>query len=374
MPVEALSPINFTSAGSAVCAPALERLVLILDDDQDFLDTYSRILARLPSRPCVRVANCATRALAMLEGEPFTLLIADLRIPRIDGFQVLLTARRRFPRLKTVAITGLGDQQYRARAYASGIDLYTEKPTTPTEIRLFSECIEAILNQDTHEAGFRGIQSKSLLDLVQIECFSQNSSVLRITRGSLEGRIWIHNGSVIDAEIQGLRGEEAFKQIFAWRTGNFELLPGEPDHPRTIYLSYESLLLDSAQALDESAAGTLPDDAATAGIPRVLQPLARVRGVESLILISSPGNFESWAVDNPAEAAGWAHRLLRDFRSLGQMLNAGPLRSVEAIGSDQGAILLAEEGHELLAGLDRKLTPRMVRAAGKELATLLTTE
>jgi len=220
--------------------------ILILDDDQEFLDTYSRILARLPSRPEVRSATCATRALALLEAEHFTLLITDLRMPKIDGFQVLLSARRRFPRLKTVAITGLGDQQYRARAYASGIDLYTEKPTTPNEIRLFSECVDALLAQGAHDGGFRGIQSKSLMDLIQIECLSQNSSVLHITRGSLEGRVWVQRGDVIDAELQDLRGEEAFRQIFAWKTGSFEILPGEPNRPRTIYHSYESLLLESA--------------------------------------------------------------------------------------------------------------------------------
>jgi CheY-like chemotaxis protein len=356
---------------------AAASLILILDDDQDFLDTYSRILSRLPSRPVVRVATCATRALALLDTEPFVLLITDLRMPRIDGFQVLLSARRRFPALKTVAITGLGDQQYRARAYASGIDLYTEKPTTPTEIRLFSECVEALLARGSHDSGFRGIQSKSLLDLVQIECLSQNSAVLRITRGSLEGRIWVHAGSVIDAKLQELRGEEAFQQIFAWKTGHFEILPGEPSHPRTIFASCESLLLDSAQALDESAAepATPADGALQApGISRLLQPMASVRGVESVLLLTGPGKFESWGLENPEEFAGWTHRVLREFQALGEALNAGPLRAVEAAGPVRGAVLLSQNGRQLMAGIDRKFTPAFIRAIGKELATHLEKE
>ena len=347
------------------------RRILILDDDQDFLDAYSRILSRLPSRPEVRVATCATRALAMLDSEPFSLLITDLRMPKIDGFQVLLGARRRFPTLRTVAITGLGDQQYRARAYASGIDLYTEKPTTPTEIRLFSECVDALLTRDSHEGGFRGIQSKSLMDLIQIECLSQHSGVLRITRGSLEGRVWIAGGNVIDAEVQDLRGEEAFKQIFAWKTGHFEILPGDPKRPRTIYNSYESLLLDSAQSLDESAADDDEQIPEAQGISRTLAPLARVRGVETLLLLSAPAQFESWAVENPEELAGWTHCLLGEFQELGEALNAGPLRSIEAAGSVRGAVILSQNGRELMAGMDRKLNARLIRAAGKELATHL---
>jgi CheY-like chemotaxis protein len=381
---QAWSPLEVTIPNSAGCGPSPVpekggeshppqpglRRILILDDDQQFLDTYGRILARLPSRPEVRVATCATRALAMLESEPFSLLITDLRMPKIDGFQVLLGARRRFPALRTVAITGLGDQQYRARAYASGIDLYTEKPTTPTEIRLFSECVDALLMQGAHDGGFRGIQSKSLMDLIQFECLSQTSGMLRITRGSLEGRVWIDGGNVIDAELQDLRGEEAFKQIFAWKTGHFEILPGDPKRPRAIYNSYESLLLDSAQTLDESAAAH--EEAPEAlGISRSLAPLSRVRGVESLLLLSAPGQFESWSVENPEELAGWTHCVLGEFQELGEVLNAGPLRSIEAAGSVRGVVLLSQNGRELMAGVDRKLNARLIRAAGKELATHL---
>jgi len=386
----AWSPLEVTPLKTADCGPlhapekgggapppgAGVRRILILDDDQDFLDTYGRILSRLPSRPEVRVATCATRALALLDSEPFSLLITDLRMPKIDGFQVLMGARRRFPTLKTVAITGMGDQQYRARAYASGIDLYTEKPTTPTEIRLFGECVDALLTQGESDGGFRGIQSKSLMDLIQIECLSRHEAVLRITRGSLEGRVWINGGNVIDAEVQDLRGEEAFKQIFGWKTGNFELLPGDPKRQRTIFNSYESLLLDSAQTLDESAAesATPQPQGETPGMATVLRPLAGVRGVESLLLLTGPGAFESWGVENAEEIAGWTHRVLAEFQKLGELLNAGPLRSVEAAGSVRGVVLLPQDGRELMAGLDRKLNARMIRDAGRELATHLEKE
>jgi hypothetical protein len=214
------------------------------------------------------------------------------------------------------------------------------------------------------------------MDLIQIECLSQNSGILRITRGSLEGRVWIEGGNVIDAELQELVGEEAFKQIFAWKTGHFEILPGEPKRPRTIYNSYESLLLDSAQSLDESAAAAGPGDgtAEAHGLSQALQPLAGVRGVESLLLNSAPGQFESWGVENPEEFAGWAHRVLSEFQGLGELLKCGPLRSIEAAGSVRGVVLLRQNGRELMAGVDRKLTPRLIRAAGRELATHLDRE
>jgi DNA-binding response OmpR family regulator len=386
---QAWSPLELTTPDPAGCGPSPApqkgggeppvrsgvKKILILDDDQQFLDTYGRILSRLPSHPEVRLATCATRALALLEAEPFSLLITDLRMPKIDGFQVLLSARRRFPTLRTVAITGLGDQQYRARAYASGIDLYTEKPTTPTEIRLFSECIDALLTQGAETGGFRGIQSKSLMDLVQIECLSHHSSVLRITRGSLEGRLWVKNGDVIDAEVGELRAEAAFKKIFGWKTGNFEILPAEENHQRAIFTSYESLLLDSAQTLDESTSGAPAEGMLDApGASPALQPLAGVRGVETLLLTSEPGKFEAWGIENPDEFSVWSREVLSEFQALGEKLQAGPLRAVEGVGPVRGVILLAQNGRHLMAGVDRKLNARRIRAVGKELATHLSKE
>ena len=204
------------------------RKILILDDDPEVLDIYKKIVSRLASRPQVHLADSSTRALEMLDSEPFEVFVTDLRMPKIDGLQVLLSARRRQPNLKTVVLTGVANQQYRARAYEAGVDLFMEKPTTPAEVRIFGECLESLLvKADKDDEGFRGIQSKSLMDLVQIECLSQNSCVLKITSGALEGRVWIASGNVIDAEAEGRRGEEAFRFIFGWKTGNFELMPGD---------------------------------------------------------------------------------------------------------------------------------------------------
>lgn len=372
----------WTAEQKAGCAPSCanpaeeiaapqRRKVLILDDDAEFLSAYRDLLSRLPSRPEVHTASSAPRAFALLESEPFTLLITDLRMPKIDGFQVLMSVRRRFPAMRTVVLTGIADEQYRARAYGMGIDLYTEKPASPGEIRLFTQCIEGLLTrEESARGGLRGVQSKTMLDLVQSECLSQNSSVLRVTNGALEAKIWIEGGDVIDAELKDLRGEEAFKSAFAWKSGSFEMLPGEPARERTIFSSHHALLLDSAQALDEAGAQDDGggDDAPAPGSP--LAPLARVPGVESLLAADAEdaGAVESWGVENAAHFAEWARRAARDFGALGASLNAGALSSIETRGSTRHLALLARGPRLLLAGLDRALPPKQMRETLQDIA------
>ena len=189
---------------------------------------YREILAQLPSRPEIHTALSGARVMAMLEAEPFQLLICDLKMPKMDGLQVLAIVRRKYPQLRTVAMTAELDEQYRSRAYALGVDLFWHKPATEQETKMFLECIESLLGRETG-GGFRGVQSKSLMDIIQLECISQSSSVLRITNGPLTGKIWIQAGELVDAEADDLRGEAAFHKILSWKAGNFEMLPAEPE-------------------------------------------------------------------------------------------------------------------------------------------------
>src|SRR5213593_1778358 len=209
--------------------------ILLLDDDQDFLDLYREMLSHhLPSMPDVRAASSGARALSMLESEIYTLLICDLNMPKMDGLQVLGIAARKYPKLRLVILTGIRDEQFRARAYAMGVDQYWIKPESDQEMGLFMESIESLLNREA-SCGFRGVQSKSLVDIIQLECLSQSSTVLKITNGLAEGKIWIQNGEVIDSEAAGVTAEPAFQRILSWKTGSFEIFPADPLRARAIF-------------------------------------------------------------------------------------------------------------------------------------------
>src|SRR5262245_38886277 len=117
--------------------PMVNQKILILDDEQDILEIYQEILARLPSQPEIRTASSGNEALSYLEAEPHALMLVDLNMPQMDGFQVLAVVRRRFPTLRTVVMTAHTDNDLRARAYRIGVDLYMEKPKTGKEIIFF---------------------------------------------------------------------------------------------------------------------------------------------------------------------------------------------------------------------------------------------
>lgn len=347
----------------------------MLDDDRELLELYRCILAGLSSKPEVHTATSGARAMALLEAEPFDLLICDLKMPKMDGLQVVSIVRQKYPQLRVVVLTALRDDQYRSRAYAMGVDLFWEKPGNEAELKMFQDCLESLLGHPG-QAGFRGVQRKSLVDLIQLECLSQSSSVLKITHDSHEGKIWVLNGEVMDAETLDLQGEAAFRRILAWKTGNFELLPPQPERPRTIFTSYQNLLLESAQAMDEAQGATpLASPAAEAAEPPPGTPFTRlveqVQDAQIEFAIQAqraPGvEVEAWGTDQAGPLAQWARQTDSHLRALGENLRAGELALVLGLGP-QGHVALAGRAETLVCvGFNRRLDKNQVRVAMNKL-------
>src|SRR5437899_3549821 len=349
--------------------------ILLLDDDQDLLELYREMLARLPSQPEIHTATSGARAIALLESEPYSLLISDLNMPKMDGLQVLTIVRRKFPQLRTAVMTSVVDAQFRTRAYAMGIDLFLEKPNTSQEITFFLDCIESLLGREL-DGGFRGVQSKSLVDIIQLECLSQSSSVLKVTNGALSGKIWFNNGDVIDAESQDLNAESAFRKILSWKTGNFEILPADPERARTIFNSYQGLLLESAQALDEAQAqvpegesAPSPEAAPVLPAESPLAALARFTGVEFVMTVRAGGKFDSWSAENPEQISLWVRQTMQRFRALGDGLQAGQLSQLEGLGPQCHVALVSKADNDLCVGFHRSLSQDLVRETMSKIAT-----
>jgi len=341
--------------------------VLILDDDQDFLDVCQQMLATLPSKPEILTATSGSRALGLLESDSFSLLLTDLRMPGMDGFQVLAIVRRRLPTQRIVVMTGAVDEQMRSRAYAMGIDLFVEKPRTQKETQLFFECIESMLEIQNRQGGFRGVvEHKALVDIVQMECLTRNSAVLKIASDRNIGYIWFLNGEIVDAATATSKAEAAFREIMSWNVGSFDLLPADPNRARSIQTPSQALLLDTAQALDE-AAGEL---AAGSAAPSRLATLGRTRGVEFLLSQdNASGQVEQWSCDNADGVATWAQRLLEEYGALGKLLGLGTPERLTGYGPQRHITVVADAEKTSVVGLERTLKPGEVENTLNEILT-----
>jgi hypothetical protein len=190
--------------------------------------------------------------------------------------------------------------------------------------------------------------------------------VLKISHGGLEGRIWIHEGEIIDAHTEALTGVEAFRRILSWKDGSFEMLPHDPGRKRTIFSSYHGLLLETAQVLDEaqgrSAAASGSSDAAKAASPNsLLAELSRFQGVEFVLEVPAEGKPpEAWGLESPEIMARWARETVLGFRALGEKLQAGMLNRIDARGAMQNVSMASRGDTDLCVGFYRSLPPETI--------------
>lgn len=336
--------------------------ILLVDDDQDFLEVYWEVLKLLPSRPAIHTASTGARALAMLESEAFNLLIVDLNMPKMDGLQVIAIARRKYPQLKIVVWTCIADEQFRARAYGMGVEQYWQKPASEQERQHFLDSVESMLQRQVN-GGFRGVQSKSLVDLIQLECLSQNSTTLKISNGPHSGKIWIQSGELIDAEAEDAKGEAAFRKILGWKTGSFEMLSGDETRPRAIFSSYQALLLEIAQAMDESTAANADGLRMSLDAPSPLMGLTRFNGVQFVVSVGPEPRCEtkSWGLETPDHVSEWAQRSLKDFAALGDKLQVGQLQQMTGMSPVNHVALADSKKGELCVGFRSSLRSDEVR-------------
>jgi hypothetical protein len=254
-----------------------------------------------------------------------------------------------------------------------GVDQYWIKPESDQEMGLFMESIESLLGREA-QGGFRGVQSKSLVDIIQLECLSQSSSTLKITNGVAEGKIWIQKGEVIDAEAAGLTAEPAFQRILTWKTGSFEILPGDSGRQRAIFTSYQGLLLNTAQALDEAASQGSPPPAQpangqeeTSSAP--LLEISQLSGVEFVLATSEQKGTtqECWGLDNPKPMTDWMEQTLESFRALGERLQVGQLQQVVGAGPHRKVALANSGKADLCVGFPPDLPVDELRQTMKQI-------
>lgn len=116
-------------AGQAVSytAASTARPRCVVADDEPRLRQVLCRLMRLDGFDCVE-AGTGVEALAAVREHPTALLLSDLRMPRMDGFELLGHMREHHPDTAVVMITAVSDVDMAVRALASGATDYLTKP------------------------------------------------------------------------------------------------------------------------------------------------------------------------------------------------------------------------------------------------------
>jgi DNA-binding NtrC family response regulator len=106
--------------------------ILIIDDEDIIRISCERILR--PEGYGIRTAKSGNEGLQALDSSPFDLVLTDLKMPDIDGIEILVRIKEKWPETEVIIMTGYGTVQTAVRAMKAGVFDYIEKPFSPGDL------------------------------------------------------------------------------------------------------------------------------------------------------------------------------------------------------------------------------------------------
>jgi DNA-binding NtrC family response regulator len=129
--------------------------ILVIDDEPLALKNLRRILEKGGHK--VSTFASPLSALKRLEEESFDLIISDIRMPYVDGIELLQRAKRLAPTIEVILITGYATLDGAVEATKKGAFHYLAKPFTPDQVRTLIS--QALKEKALKEASAQSVDS-----------------------------------------------------------------------------------------------------------------------------------------------------------------------------------------------------------------------
>jgi two-component system, OmpR family, phosphate regulon sensor histidine kinase PhoR len=108
--------------------------ILIVDDEQSIREGSERILSRMGCT--VFTASRGEEGLALLDREQIAIVLLDMKMPGIDGMDVLREITKKYPDILVIIITGYATVETAIEAMKKGAYDFIPKPFEPDQLRI----------------------------------------------------------------------------------------------------------------------------------------------------------------------------------------------------------------------------------------------
>lgn len=225
--------------------------LLFVDDDLNFLLSLGEGLRAIHGEYQIHTAKNGKLAVKILKTKPVDLVVTDLRMPIMDGFELIAYMSRHNSQIPIIVITAHGTPEIESNIRASAAFQYLEKPL---DFDILVERVNiGLLARSSGQS--KGISLHSFLQLVELE---KKNFTLSIRSERMLGFLRIKNGKLIDAETAHNAGENAALEIMGWDVAEIEIDQKDASREPKIFASLNSLIQQSirgeAVLAQESAA------------------------------------------------------------------------------------------------------------------------
>ena len=237
-PLHTKSPIIFLLEDCPVTALVVERAIM------NELPQARLLWAR-------SVAEAVMRA----EGLSIDIFLTDIQLPDGNGLDFLWQMTPLHPEARVMVMTASELPEYQAHSAALGALHFFEKPLhLPTLLGELRKALESTTVGGTQSDFSATLSKVTPADVIQLKCLMRATTLIEFHSDGTTGRIRFEDGEITDAAVGALHGPAAFAAIVGWKTGRVSEQPVTGPSQRTIHGSWQTLLMEAAQTLDEARA------------------------------------------------------------------------------------------------------------------------
>ena len=266
-----------------------KKTILMVDDERSFLLSAKEGIESFSDQFSILTAFNGQEALGYLESSAIDLVVTDLKMPVLDGFELLARMSANYQKVPVIAMTAFGTPEIHRRVQQLGALSYLEKPIGINDLRdkiidVFSEGSKSYIH---------GFSLANFLQLVESE---DKTMTLRVRSGDQTGHLYIDSGELVDAETGNLTGKEAAIAIISWEKTEIEIMEGICRKTGNIDGSLMHILLEATRLADELK---FDEDEVDREFEEAVQ-LA-----ESHHYKEAQKKFAAYLKKNPGNAMGW---------------------------------------------------------------------
>jgi response regulator of citrate/malate metabolism len=193
--------------------------------------------------------------------EPPDVILTDVHMPRMDGWQLLRIIRSRpsLAPIPVVFLTTLDGDAERLLGYQLGVDAYLAKPYKPEEllvrvhqiVRRAQSSRSSPVQRTTLRGELEHVGVASLLTFLEME---RKTGILLLI-GDRVARVFVREGRVFRTELEDdvtVPSRVAVHSVLDWHSGQFEFAPQDVSGDDEVRVTVTALLLEHARMRDES--------------------------------------------------------------------------------------------------------------------------
>lgn len=220
--------------------------VLIVEDDPEQARALSRTFAKLRPDLTILTAENGVAATKLMDERCVAAVLTDLRMPEMDGFQLLAWVHNNKPNVAVFTMSAYDNGTTAAQLSGLGASEHFSKPL---DERVVVARLGEALSQSVHGV----VHNVSLASFLQLLEMERKSCTLSVSCDDRQGVLCIDKGVLVAARWGEATGEAAAIMIIAWPNPTIGISKLGETEPSTIQSSLGFIVMEAMRIQDENA-------------------------------------------------------------------------------------------------------------------------